>query len=359
MAEGNRIPCSHCGGKISIPRDHSRAKIRCGECGYYVEVPVAMRASGDEPADDELPVIAPASESKRRRRDEDDDGDIPRPPPVPRSKPKKSAKKATARENPNPRDLRPEFVIPEGAELGPNLLEGTQEEHDDQALPYAVPGDGTKTCPECQYHLPLDSTFCVHCGVDFQTKKKPKKRFQPIDQEWEPRMNLQLRLQIFAGLQVLNVLLILAFRSDVGFYGSVVALLFQGGLQSFLIGTFEKIRITRTAKGQASLIKTWRICFIPMQPVEIDWRKSHALGIIHTHTTGLLEWFTFFYLLLLFIVPGVLFYWWVIHPMRYQVVLCDVYGSVDDVIFRTTSDEQPDEICRTASTATGLMYRPM
>lgn len=374
MSDSNRIPCPHCGGKIPIPMGHSRAKIRCGECGYYAEVPVAMRST--EVAVDELPVIAPAqAEKPRSRRDEDDEiprpppvarskpkrwedeDDVPRPPPTERSKPKKSVVKATARENPNPRDLRPEFVIPDGADMGPNLLEGSQEEHDDQAVPYAVPGDGTKACKECHFRLPLDAEFCVHCGLDFTTKKKPKKRYQAIDREWEPRMNLQVRLQIFAGLQVLNVLIILTFRDNVGFMGAVVALAFQGGLQAFLIGSFEKIAVKRTEKGAATLTKTWRICFLPGAPVELNWKKSHALGVIHTHSLGFLEWLTFFYLLLLFVVPGIVFYWLVIHPMRYQVVLCDVYGSVDDIIFRTTSDDQPDEICQVISTATGLMYR--
>lgn len=365
MSDAPRIPCPHCGGRISVPPGHSRAKIRCGECGYYAEVPAAMRSAAEEP--DELPVIAPAAAdadvprpppvARSQPKRWDDDDDVPRPPPTERSKPKKTAVKAKARENPNPRDGRPEFVIPDDADMGPNLLEGTQDEHEDQTLPYRVPGDGTMTCKACMFTLPLGSVFCVHCGIDFATKKKPKKRYEPIAREWEPRNNLQVRLQVFAGLQVLNVLVILLLRDNVGFVGAAVALFFQGALQSFLIGTYEKIAVERTAKGQATLTKTWRVCFIPMTPLEIDWKKSHAVGHINTHTIGFLEWLTFFYLLLLFVVPGIVFYWFVIHPMRYQVVLCDVYGSVDDIVFRTTSDDQPDEICQVISTATGLMYR--
>ncbi len=361
MSESARIPCPHCGGRVPVPRGHSRAKIRCGDCGYYAPVPENLRSESAEEPDD-LPVIAPdapePAQTRRRSRDDDeDDEDDRRPPPPPRIKPKKAAPKAVARENPNPRDLRPEFVIPDGADLGPDLLDGNQVEHDDQAVPYRVPGDGTMACKECNFTLPLHSTFCVNCGLDFATKKKPKKRFQPIDREWEPRMNLTVRLQIFAGLQVINVLLILLLRDNVSVVGAMIALFFQGGLQAFLIGSFEKIAVHRTEKGAATLTKTWRFCFIPMAPAEIDWRKSHAIGYIHTHSLGFLEWLTFFYLLLLFVVPGIVFYFLVINPMRYQVVLCDVYGSIDDVIFRTTSEDQPEEICRVASTATGLTHR--
>lgn len=360
MSESARVPCPHCGGRVPVPRGHSRAKIRCGDCGYYAPVPENLRSEAEDAPDepDDLPVIAPdAAPELRRRARRDDDEDVPRPPPVPRSKPKKPAAKAIARENPNPRDLRPEFVIPDGAELGPDLLEGNQVEHDDQAIPYRVPGDGTMACKECNFRLPLGSAFCVNCGLDFATKKKPKKRFQPIDREWEPRMNLTVRLQIFAGLQVLNVLVIVLLRENVSVVGALLALFFQGGLQAFLIGSFEKIAVHRTEKGVATMTKTWRFCFVPTRPTEIDWRKSHAIGVIHTHSLGFLEWLTFFYLLLLFVVPGIVFYFLVINPMRYQIVLCDIYGSVDDVIFRTTSEDQPEEICRVASTATGLTYR--
>jgi hypothetical protein len=343
---------------VPVPRGYSRAKIRCGDCGYYAQVPENLRTEAAPEEPDDMPVIAPdAAPEPRRRSREADDGEVPRPPLVPRSKPKKPIAKAIARENPNPRDLRPEFVIPDGADLGPDLLEGNQVEHDDQAIPYRVPGDGTMTCRECSFKLPLGSTFCVNCGLDFATKKKPKKRFQTIDREWEPRINLALRLQIFAGLQVLNLLIILLLRENVSVVGASIALIFQGALQAFLIGSYEKIAVYRSEKGQATLTKTWRFCFIPMKPTEIDWKRSHAMGVIHTHTLGFLEWITFFYLLLLFVVPGIVFYFLVIHPMRFQIVLCDIYGSVDEVIFRTTNEDQPDEICEVVSTATGLSYR--
>jgi len=41
----DRIICGNCGGKVPIPAEHTKAKIRCGHCGYYAEVPEAMRAA--------------------------------------------------------------------------------------------------------------------------------------------------------------------------------------------------------------------------------------------------------------------------------------------------------------------------
>ena len=55
--------------------------------------------------------------------------------------------------------------------------------------------------------------------------------------------------------------------------------------------------------------------------------------------------------------PGLLFYWFVIKPDRFDVVLCDLHGSTDQVLFRTTKRETADEICRTINETTGLAYR--
>ncbi len=378
-AAPGRLNCSHCGGKVTVPAGHSRPKIRCDACGYYVSVPPEMR-SDVAPADD-LPVIAPAAEEKprrrkpevedddeddapraRRRRDEDEDEEDDRPrrkaaPPPPPIEPQRKAKKPTAkaRANPNPRDNRPDFQIADDAPLGPNLLDGTQEEDDDK--PYAVPGDGTKGCPECNVRLPLDATMCVHCGLDFRSKKKPKKEFQPISREWEPRLTLKTRLQILAGLQVMNVILMLLIANVSSLERGVVSLVFQCGLQAFLIGSYQKLGVRRTAKGQTTLTKYWRLAFVPMPPQEIDWKDSHGVGTISTHSMGFLEWATFIYLLLLGVVPGIVFYFVVLNPVRYDIAICDTYGSLDEVIFRTTSQDQADEVGEVISNATGLQYR--
>ncbi len=343
-AAAGRVPCGHCGAKVPIPAGHSRAKIRCEACGYYAAVPPELRSADAPPEADELPVIKPA-ESPRRPRDQ---------PPPPRKAKKPTAK---ARANSDPADPRAQFEIADDAPRGPNLLEGTQDEDDDK--PYAVPGDGTKACPACNCRVPLDATMCVHCGVDFQSRRKPKKAFEPIDQAWEPRLPLETRLKILAGLQVLNLLLMLLISSATSVTGGLFSLFFQAGLQAFLLGSFEKLSVTRSAKGQATLTVQWRFAFVPLTPRRVDWKKNHAVGSVATYTPGMLEWCTLIYLLMLGVLPGVLFYFYVIHPMRFQIVLCDVYGSTEEVIFHTTSQEQSDEVCRVTSTATGLQYRPV
>jgi hypothetical protein len=45
--------------------------------------------------------------------------------------------------------------------------------------------------------------------------------------------------------------------------------------------------------------------------------------------------------------------------MQKEITLCDVHGSTDLVIFHTTKRNQAEEIAKTISDATGLLYRPV
>jgi hypothetical protein len=373
MSDLNRVMCSHCGGKVPIPPGHTRAKIRCGSCGYYADVPPNLRAS-EEPSDG-LPTIQPKKPADETREENgvtipsyfDDDAGTTRPrkpqrnwgDPEPDATPVPPPKKpkATARPNPNPKDIRPDFQVSDEAPRGPNLIEGTQEEHDDQAIPYTVPGDGMKRCPDCGTNLPYEATLCVHCGVEFGKKKKKKKTFETINREWEPRLPFTTRLKIFGGLQVFNVFFLIFIRNVASFDHGLVLLVFLGSLQAFLLGSFEKIAVLRNTKGQTTLTKIWRIGFIPLAPMEMKWKERHGIGVITGHAMGCIEWFTFACLLMLLIVPGVLFYFLVLNPVRYNVVLCDVYGSTEERLFTTTHEDTAHEICDVLATATGLTNR--
>jgi hypothetical protein len=131
----------------------------------------------------------------------------------------------------------------------------------------------------------------------------------------------------------------------------------QTAMQAFLIGSFDKLVITRTAKGKAEIHRHWRLCFWPLQPQKVDWRVSHGTAVVPLHTVGVFEWMMMVYLLLCGVVPGLLFYWFVIKPERFDVVLCDVHGSTDQMIFRTSSRDIAVEICTMISEATTLAYR--
>lgn len=347
------VSCTNCGGAVVVPEGHSRPKIRCGLCGYYTVVPAEAKAP---PARETTPA-APSAASR------------PTPPAENGAKARAKTKSTSTAAEPTPdqharrakpnhhaADPRPNFEPDEPA--GDYLLAGDDIERDDETTPYAVPGTGTRKCPDCRGELPLDATLCVHCGVDLLARrKKVKREFTPLYRSWEAYLSFDQRMKIFIGMQVLNVLIFVAMLAVLGTGTNLTFMVLQTAMQAFLIGSFDKLVITRTAKGKAEIHRHWRLCFWPLQPQKVDWRVSHGTAVVPLHTVGVFEWMMMVYLLLCGVVPGLLFYWFVIKPERFDVVLCDVHGSTDQMIFRTSSRDIAVEICTMISEATTLAYR--
>lgn len=322
-----RVTCNNCGGRVEVPAGHTRAKIRCTGCGYYTEVPPDLR--DDEPAFDDEPTYEPLAE-------EHDDPEDRRSPVV---------------------SVRQARMVPdEPAGLdddGPPLLAGTQEEDDDK--PYAVPSDGTKACKKCYGRIPRSATFCTLCGTDLKSGRKPKKTYEPIDRSWEYRWPFQTRFGVFLGMQVINVFLALFVSQATSPFLAFINLVMQGVFQAFLLGSYETLRVKRTTKGQTTITTTWRYCFIPVVPWEVPWKRSQAVSISGTTDVGIFGWLMCIYLtVFMCVVPGIVFWYMFIRPERFDIVLCDVYGSTNDAIFRTTTWDEADEIMDVIKDATGL-----
>lgn len=399
----NRVVCQNCGAKVDLPAGYARAKIRCPGCGYYAEVPTEQRGVGEEPASPPPPTPTarrpaapppppPPAPVRSRPVVPDDEPDLDPlgfaepPPPPPSVKPKPAPPKPAVRAKPqaNPRDNRPEFE-PTPNSTAPPLLEGNQDEED--AGPYAVPGEGLKRCPECRGQLPYDAEFCVHCGVEIGTGAKAKRTFEPIDKTWHEGWAPMLRIQVFVGLQVINffaAILLMATSSSAftdfsGICTLTVTNLFQIGLQALIVGSYDMLHVKRTAKGTATLIRTRRIAFIPFTPTKLNWKQSTNVGIVGADVGCLANLFCLYFVInafiytmigvffspfmlgmaLIYFATAAGFYWFVIRPQRFEVNLCDVYGSTDEKVHRCDDRQQAEEVAFTLADATGLFYKPV
>lgn len=399
----NRVVCQNCGAKVDLPPGYARAKIRCPGCGYYAEVPTELRGAGEEPASPPSPPTArrpagpppeppppPPAHSRPVARDEDKPdldplGFAEPPPPPPPVKPKPAPRPAVrAKPQANPRDHRAEFEPTPGASVPP-LLEGNQDEED--AGPYAVPGEGLKRCPDCRGQLPLDADFCVHCGTEMGTGARAKRTFQPIDATWHEGWAPMLRLQVFVVLQVINlvaaVLLMATSSSSFTDFGGICTLtmtnLFQIALQALIVGSYDTLNVKRTAKGAATVTRTRRVAFIKFAPTRLNWKQSTNVGIVGTDVGCLANLFCLYFvvnaftytmigvflspfmlgLALIYFATAAGFYWFVIRPQRFEVNLCDVYGSTDEKVHRCDDRQQAEDVAYTLADATGLFYKPV
>jgi hypothetical protein len=345
----NTIACGNCGGKVKLPAGFSKAKIRCEHCGYYAEVPAEMRSTA--PPEEEAPTSSrsapPPTQPRRKRTDEN----TPPPPP-----------KVRARSD--PRDSRPEFIPEENA--GPRLLEGTQEE-DDQ--PYPVHGTGLKNCPECHQELPLNAIFCVHCGSHLSEldRDRPKKRrkYEVIDESFIEGFTMPTRLTLFAAAQVLNVVFtILALSASswkidtTAIVTGTLSAMINATLQAFILGSYDTLRVRRDEYGKATLTRIRRICFFPLPPVKIPWKKSVGVGRYASYAGDVFAWATCIYLFLCAAcLPGILFWWFVLKPERQNVALADVYGGIEETVFHSKNQEVAVRVVEVIVEATGLQAR--
>ncbi len=364
------LSCTNCGGAVKVAAGHGRAKIRCEHCGYYTGVPAELRDLA-EPDPDDTPVPTTHKLPTKAQRT-DRKAPVPTPSgPVVRVMPQI-----------DPNDHRATFEVDN--HNGPKLLEGTTDEDDD--LPYSVPGDGLIACTNCMGKLPPDAKVCAHCGINLRTGKKPKRSYEPIDKSWESVATLSLRIKVFAGIQLMNLLMLTLIGLSGFNLAAVMFVLANVALQAFILGSYDRFELRRTAKGAATMTRVWRICFVPRTPAKIDWKKCHTCGIIPVHDIGIAEWamlliLTFFglseaagwfmnyeitglfgivgtiFVLSVAIAPPILWYAYVMFPDSFHLALGDVYGSTDTIIFRTRDRDLAVEIAELISNSTSLLYR--
>ena len=338
------IFCHGCGQRVEVPEGCTRSKLRCPECGVFNELPKGDRAAAKptrtqnaEPDDAYAALLEPGPPVARPAPPEEDPAGVyafqeePKPKPAPKAEPKPPAKE-------------------EEREV---LVHGTE---DDDGNPYQVTGDvPTKTCPECDQKVERRAKTCVHCGFHFESGKKAERTYQPINRDWESGWPLQKRIVAFVVLQVVNfVTLVAALIGGQRTGLSFVIILFSVGLQAFLVGTFDRLSLTRNQKGKVVITRTWRYAFIPRLPDTVRWKEHETILIVRENEFDLIDWVMAFILLGYGCLPGIAFWWFVIRPDKFTVFLCKDHGSPETPLIKTQNEELAKEIQTVVSEATTI-----
>lgn len=285
--------CAGCGRRQDLPREYARPQYRCTGCGTLNKLP--------EPA-------------------------------------KGPANHAPTTEAPPEREI---------------LLRGTD---DDDFNPYSVRGDvPAAKCPACGQAIHERVSICNHCGADLQARKQAQRTFVAIDRTWEIGWPLAKRLALFLFLQAINGAVLIAgtaagWSAGLSFGGTALVV----ALQAFLLGTYDRIRLTRNAKGKVALTRTWRYAFVPRPDQAIRWREHEGICVVMNDETEPFDWMIVAWLSLMFVVPGIVFWWLAIRGERYNVALCKDHGFPDTIIFRTLQKQRAEEVVATISEAAML-----
>jgi hypothetical protein len=92
------------------------------------------------------------------------------------------------------------------------------------------------------------------------------------------------------------------------------------------------------------LTRTWRICFIPRTPTDIDVMQYGGVRAGLTRDAGVFEWLICLDLAAAGIIPGVLFWYHVIHKDRHVVELTREHGHAEEILYRGNDGELAREV---------------
>lgn len=350
--------CNGCGSKVPVPAGHTKAKLRCPECGVICEVPEAVRgksapkpAAKAEPAPRVKKPAAPVLDEDDINWDEIGEPDPP-------TQPAETGFRGAGTVLPNlhrdsaPKSSRPEPTRPPlpkpAAVWPPNATE------EDDGNPYGVAGGEDAYCPGCRKVVAKDAVICVGCGLDLKSGRRVQKEYDPILKCWTGGWSYRTRLTLFLIGQGV------ALASFVGAVLNSQLLVFFGSyalftlMTAFLFGSFDTLELSRTRKGKVVLVKTWRICFFPQPPLPINVHEYEGITTGKDREADFWEWFICIVLVPVGLVGAFVWWWIFIARDRFFVALLRDHGHPSMVLYRGFEELKMRDIAVSVRQASGL-----
>ena len=322
-----KVICPGCGHRQTLEDDFARNKVRCPECGVMCAVP------GPSPEKSAAPKGAtPKAESEEdlaARMLGEVEAPAPAATPMPRKPALPPAPKKGAAPAPPPPTPKPQ----------------QDGEDDDDGKPYLVDGPEERKCPECARVIESDAMVCLACGLDLRKGKKLKRTYEPLERSWDLGIQMPQRKLLFALCSLLGIGMSVGHgvyhQSWLDF--AIPAFIFVAML-AFLLGTFFHMDLSRDQKGRVKLTKTWRIFFVKQAPKDIDVMEYLGVRTGVSSDAGFLEWLICLDLATMGLIPGVVFWYQVIHKDRHHVELTREHGYADQIVYRGNDGELAREV---------------
>jgi hypothetical protein len=364
--------CPNCGGRVEAPPEHRRNKMRCPYCGTICELPRAEERS----AVSSVASVQAAEETAEQLLSEMVREDRPSPTPVQtapapepiRKKPKRRRKCPQCGERLNPDaagqgrgqtcpvcawssaeqaiQAQPKLrvVAPTTITASPTSRPAPDKERES----YEVAAGQGQDCPSCRQPLPEGAVVCVACGLELQSGAKLTREFKPLRYQWEWGLAPANRVFLLVFCQVVVLLLGLqpVFAEGDLWEFPLAVWLMSGALLAFVLGTFPTMDFSRDRRGRVQLLKTWRIGFIYCKPIEIPIQSFEGISRGKEYQSGVFPWLITIILLFYGILPGVLWWYFVIYKDLFYVALCRDHGFPEQYVYRGKNEERVQEIAK-------------
>jgi ribosomal protein L40E len=356
------VVCSGCGWVFDPPSSYRRKKIPCPQCGVICSIPDdASPAQGSlsetAPAAAAWPAAtvdgSPSAASEKSWWEE----------PEPVRESNTTAALIVPGLDEEPARDQPSLEIPKQSaksvvsgvdEPIPNM-ELEEEPHRDQAIskiaeqdddsPYLLRDQRGSICPKCRSEMQPKAQLCLKCGYNQLTLRQVRRRFEPMQREWESERSLGSRLGLLASAQAFHFFLgWIFFLGFDTFVPAIIAWFPLTALLVFLLGTYDHILLKRDSRGRVKLVKTWRVCFIPLEPVVTNVRSYEGVVYGPWREPGFLEWGILLMLLFWGLLPGLIWYYNVFMTPQYMVALARNHGNPEVFVYRGRNVSQMNEM---------------
>jgi hypothetical protein len=201
------------------------------------------------------------------------------------------------------------------------------------------------------------ATVCLHCGFDVRKRRKAKRRYQPMALEWESDMPLSTRLVILGCFWGFHLLVAIGAWFGGHLASAVVAWFPLTLIVCFVVGTYDRVQLLRDERGRVTVVKHWRVFFVPLAPHRHEVRGYEGVVMGGWNDSGIMEWFICLCLLTLGCVPAIVWWYVAIYQNHYHVGMAEDHGRVALPVYRGRSEDQMHEIAKAMCDATGLGLR--
>ena len=328
------IICAKCGQALQVEEDDSRQEIECLWCG--ARCPVPARAKLEQKPVPAVPMnleINPKTQPPAPPAEE----------PPPGGKWYEQAPYAFKDNLPPP---APPAAEPEPPPFVPRKPTVSFSD-DDDGQPYPVDGRD-RPCPGCGRFIPVEAVVCTSCGFDQKKGAKVAKTFEPIHRTWEAGWTFERRRKVFFIGQAITLSLgIIGSISLREYFLFFLPWFLFTLLTVYLLGTWDRIDLTRNKKGRVVLKQTWRFFFMPQPTKTIPLGDYEGLSSGKWRDPDFWDWGIALFGLLMGIGPGVLWWYFFIHKEMFYVALTKDHGHPELFLYRGWKEDYMREIADT------------
>jgi hypothetical protein len=249
----------------------------------------------------------------------------------------------------------PVGLTPHSLELDePQPLALAPSEEEEETTPYEPVDHDLPRCPRCRKDMPVGAVLCASCGFNLRTRKKATRTYEPIARTWDTNITLTIRLVCLGTAMGFHLLL--TGLAAIG--GNATPFLLAGvpltAILCFVLGTFDRLDLTRDTRGRVTLTRRWRVCFVPIKPQVTEVHGFEGVVIGQWNDAGAIEWAILISLLCLGLIPALIWWYVAIYCNHYHVSLARDHGFSEVHVYRGRSEEQMHDVTKTLCQASGL-----